>query len=157
MLHSPPRLHKNIKAHFKDFAELRETIRSGKMYTFPTLFDLFCSGVEAGNFRNAVPRKPASIDRYMTIAHEANFRTELWFALGKKSFRHQTYPSWLKVRAKIFREFLQLVHEDRKEHLEDAWQTRRGALTQPDDEVNQDSEDDNDSVDGVDIDSSLLT
>ena len=97
MLHSPPRLHKNIKAHFKDFAELRETIRSGKMYTFPTLFDLFCSDVEAGNFRNAVPRKPASIDRYMTIAHEANFRLELWFALGKKSFRHQTYPSFLII------------------------------------------------------------
>ena len=92
----------------------------------------------------------------MTIAHEANFRIELWFSLGKKSFRHQTYPSWLKVRAKIFKEFLQFVKDDRKNHLEDAWRTRRDAIVHTDDEVNQDSEDDNDSVDGVDIDSSLL-
>jgi hypothetical protein len=69
----PPRLHKNIKAHFKDVANLRDTFRSGDMYTFPPLFDLFCSGVEAGNFRNAVPRKLASIDRYMTITHETKF------------------------------------------------------------------------------------
>ena len=139
----PPRLHKNIKAQFEDIAELRDKIRSAEMYTNPTLFNLFC-------------RKPASIGRYMTIAHETNFRLKLWFALGKKSLRHETYPSWLKVRAKNFMEFHHLVHDDRQKHLADAWKTRKEALINTEEEGKQESEDDDDSVDGVDIDSSLL-
>jgi hypothetical protein len=152
---SHARLHKNIKADFKDVENLREAIRSGQMYTFPRLFDLFCSGVEAGNFRNAVSRKPQSIARYMTTAHEAHFRLELWFALGKKSFRHQTYPSWLKVRAKNFVEFLHLVADDRKKNLVEAVRVRMEArrFTTVDD-GEEDSDDG--SADGVEIDPALL-
>ena len=93
----------------------------------------------------------------MTIAHEANFRLELWFALGKKSFRHQTYPSWLKVRAKNFVDFLHHVKHDRQENLVDAVRTRREThqgATGNDDE--DDDDEDGDSVDGVDIDLALL-
>ena len=154
----PPRLHKNVKAHFANITELRDAIRSSDMYTHRTLFDLFCSGVERGSFRNATARKPASIDRYMTIAHEANFRLELWFALGKKSFRHQTYPSWLKTRAKNFVEFLHLVKDDRKNHLVEAFKARKAMRIENGVPDNDEDEDSNDgSVDGVDIDPALLS
>ena len=98
-----------------------------------------------------------SIDQYMTIAHGANFRLELWFALGKKYSRHQTYPSWLKVRAKNFVEFLNLVTLDRTENLAEAVKTRKEQRAENAD-GNDDNEDSNDeSVDGVDIDPTLLS
>jgi hypothetical protein len=37
----------------------------------------------------------SDIRKLITAAHEAHFRTELWFALSKKSFRHNSYKDVL--------------------------------------------------------------
>ena len=152
---APPRVHNNLKCSFKTVDELRDVIRSGDMYTYPKLFHLFCSGVERGTFRKVSQRRPQSIAKYMTIAHEANFRLELWFALGKKSFRHQTYPSWLKIRAKNFVDFLQFVKADRKDHLATAV-AKRAENNETEAAEGDEDDDDDDSVDGVEIDPALL-
>jgi hypothetical protein len=97
----------------------------------------------------------AGFDSYITIAHEATFRLELWFALSKKSFRHQTYPSWLKIKAKNFVDFLYFVRADRRNNLGAAVQLRMSKLTPAQLETVKSIEKD-DEVDGVDIDDEFM-
>jgi hypothetical protein len=42
------RVSKALSSEFKTIKEVRNALASGKMYTHPRLFDLFCSGLESG-------------------------------------------------------------------------------------------------------------
>ncbi len=47
----PPRIHKNNIGHIKSIGALRDLLVSPKMYQDQVLFNIFCLGLESGNFR----------------------------------------------------------------------------------------------------------
>jgi hypothetical protein len=75
-------------------AELRELLRSPSMYKNATVFNLFCLGLESGMLKMARTITPTRLQKLITIAHEAPFRLELWFALSKQGFRHKATSAW---------------------------------------------------------------
>jgi hypothetical protein len=81
---NPPRLHLNVE-HLETVENLRELLLSPKMYQDQILFDIFCLGLESGNFRQNKKRPYTPLDQLITKAHEAHFRVELYLALRKKA------------------------------------------------------------------------
>ncbi len=100
-LDNPPRLYHTLK-YLKTIDALRELIISPQMYQYKVLFNLFCTGIENGNFRQAKRRPYKPLDELMTKAHEAHFRVELYFSLSQKVFRHINSPSLYKERIAMF-------------------------------------------------------
>ena len=127
-------------------AELRELLRSPVMYKNATVFDLFCLGIESGQLKMARTTAPTRLQKLITIAHEAHFRLELWFALSKQGFRHKTTSAWNDKRKDYWDEFCKLVAKDRRDNEETASTDRLGEQTEP----NLDGSDDDDENGGVD-------
>jgi hypothetical protein len=125
---NPPRLHNNLDC-VETIDELRELLLSPKMYQAQDLFDLFCLGLESGNFRQNKKRPYTPIDLLITKAHEAHFRTELYLALSKKSFRHHNTTSGSKERVKIFNQAIIAVREGRDRYMKKAVDTRMTSRT----------------------------
>ncbi len=67
---------------------VRKLLMPNKMYRNPVMYDLFCGGVESGKIKYNEKRGPTTISKLLTMSHEANNRTELWFALEKQNYRH---------------------------------------------------------------------
>jgi hypothetical protein len=80
------------------------------------------------------------------VSHEAHFRTELWFALSKKAFRHNSYKKGNKVRVKKFKEALAAVREGREKYMQEALKIRMGAMVENTDQVDDDVESDDNCV-----------
>jgi hypothetical protein len=120
------------------------------MYTNKLLYHLFCSGLESGFFRGSHTRRCSDIRKLITAAHEAHFRAELWFALSKKSFRHNSYKRGNKIRVKLLQEALAEVKEGRLNYLKDAIAIRQTGRTDDDLEP-EDLDADYSSDDAVDI------
>jgi hypothetical protein len=122
---SAPRVHANLKGTVAGVKELQRLMVSPEFYNNPILFDCFCSGLESGHFRGSKSRtSPTDINKLITVSHEAHFRTELWFALSKKAFRHNSYKKGNKVRVKKFKEALAAVREGREKHMLNAMKAR---------------------------------
>ena len=47
------------------------------------------------------------------MAHEAHFRLELYYALGKQCFKHRNNKEWQSKRREHFIDFIKLVSTDR--------------------------------------------
>jgi len=73
--------------------DLRTLLSSCEMYTNQPLHDLWCEALESGYFRGAPQKDPQSIDNTISIAMEAHFRLELWYALSRRNFRHSMNPA----------------------------------------------------------------
>lgn len=117
---TPSRLSPNLKGTVESVKDLQKLIASPKLYSNFVLYDLFCGGLESGYFRGSHLRSCSNIAKLITPAHEAHFRTELWFALSKKSFRHNSFKKGNKMRVKQFKEICLAVAEGRKTYLADA-------------------------------------
>ena len=126
---SPIRIHKNI-SHIKSIAELQELLVSPKMYQDQILFDIFCLGLESGNFRQNRKRPYTPLNDLITKAHEAHFRVELYLALSKKSFRHHNVHSASAERVRLFNIAISAVREGRQKYLKKAVETRMKSRTQ---------------------------
>jgi hypothetical protein len=125
---NPPRLHRNLEC-VETIDELRELLLSPKMYQAQDLFDIFCLGLESGNFRQNKKRPYTPINLLITKAHEAHFRTELYLALSKKSFRHHNTTSASKERVRIFNQAIIAVREGRDRYMKKAVDTRMTSRT----------------------------
>ena len=110
---APPRVSANLQGTVESIQQLQKLLTSPEMYKNNVLYDLFCSGLESGFFRGSHTRRCSDVRKLITCAHEAHFRTELWFALSKKSFRHNSYKRGNKIRVKMFKEVLAAVKEGR--------------------------------------------
>ena len=84
---TPSRVSANLQGSVATVKDLQKLIAAPQFYSNFILYDLFCAGLESGFFRNSHLRSCSNIAKLITPAHEAHFRTELWFALSKKSFR----------------------------------------------------------------------
>ena len=56
------------------------------------------------------------IENLITVAHEAHFRLELWYALQAQSFRHDTAKSTQEERKEKHTNLCILVAQDRREN-----------------------------------------
>ena len=126
---TPMRIHKNI-SHIKSTTELQELLVSPKMYQDNILFDIFCLGLESGNFRQNRKRPYTPLNDLITKAHEAHFRVELYLALSKKSFRHHNVHSASAERVRLFNITISAVREGRQKYLKKAVETRMKSRTQ---------------------------
>jgi hypothetical protein len=126
---TPSRLHNNM-AHIDSIDDLRELLMSPKMYQDQTLFDIFCLGLESGNFRQNKKRPFTPLDQLITKAHEAHFRVELYLALSKKSFRHHNTLSASQERIRLFNHSITVVREGRDKYLKKAVDNRMKARTE---------------------------
>jgi hypothetical protein len=124
----PPRVSPNLKGTVETVKDLQKLVVSPKMYSNFVLYDLLCAGLESGYFRGSHLRSCSNIAKLITPAHEAHFRTELWFALSKKSFRHNSFKKGNKIRVKQFKELCVAVAEGRKTYLLDAIAHRKQGL-----------------------------
>ncbi len=82
-----------LSGEFQDIEGLRNALHSPTMYTYEKLFDMFCAALESGRFRGTEQMPISPIENLITVAHEAHFRLELWYALRAQSFRHDTAKS----------------------------------------------------------------
>jgi hypothetical protein len=149
----PIRVHKNNIGHIKNIGALRELILSPKMYQDKVFFNIFCLGLESGNFRQNRQRPYTPLNEIITKAHEAHFRVELYLALSKKSFRHHNTTSANNERVRLFNVAINNVREGREKYLNKAVETRMQNRTQTQiDDSERDNEQEVGSDDNVDID-----
>jgi hypothetical protein len=68
--------------------QVRACLKSSAMYTNPVMYRLLCEGVESGLLKQTTEQDPTTISKLLTVAHEANIRVELYFALRAQRYRH---------------------------------------------------------------------
>ena len=141
----PPRVSANLEGTVASVKDLQKLMASPRFYSNFVLYDLFCAGLESGYFRGSHLRSCSNIAKLITPAHEAHFRTELWFALSKKSFRHNSFKKGNKMRVKQFKDILAAVVEGRKTYLLEAITHRKQGLK--DDNLETEDMDENYSSD----------
>ena len=79
---------KKLVSSIGSVKNLRSVIFSNFMYKYDVLFDQFCGGIESGIMRNSPSRPRGDLSQYITIAFEAHFRLEIWYALSCFNFKH---------------------------------------------------------------------
>jgi hypothetical protein len=128
-LSTPIRIHSNI-AHIKSVTELQQLLVSSKMYQDQIVFNLFCLGLESGNFRQNKQRPFTPLNDLITKAHEAHFRVEIYLSLSKKSFRHHNTNSASAERVRLFNSTIIAVREGRQKYLKKAVEARMKSRNQ---------------------------
>ena len=149
----PPRIHKHNIGHIKSVGALGDLLISPKMYQDQVLFNIFCLGLESGNFRQNRHRPYTPLHELITKAHEAHFRVELYLSLTKKSFRHHNTTSASSERIRLFNVAIAAVREGREKYMKKAVETRMENRTEKQiEESERDNDQDVGSDDNVDID-----
>jgi hypothetical protein len=144
---SPILLSANIQqSGIESVEELRNMIKSDKMYTNEVLYDYFCAGLESGRLKQSEQLTPTHIKKLITVAHEAHFRAEIWFALSTPAYHHRPHKQWIATRKSEWQRFLELVYRDRKDNANDAHLRRMQSLA----ETDQHSDEDNLNNEGLD-------
>jgi hypothetical protein len=136
-----------VSGEFETIEELQNALYSPTMYTYEKVFDLFCAALESGRFRGTEQMPISPIENLITVAHEAHFRLELWYALQAQSFRHDTAKSAQEERKEKHTNLCMLVAQDRRENGTLAYRHRNTTRASNDDE-SENSDDDSDE--GVD-------
>jgi hypothetical protein len=120
---------------------LRKLIRSKKMYQNPVLYDLFCSGIESGNFKYNPQKGPTTVSRLLTVRYEASIRSEMWWAISEQRFRHNPSTPHILERVVQYDAFRELVIADRAENEPQAANARHPAGENEEDDSGEDSDD----------------
>jgi hypothetical protein len=107
--------------------QVRACLKSSAMYTNPVMYRLLCEGVESGLLKQTTEQDPTTISKLLTVAHEANIRVELYFALRSQRYRHTPADTQKTKRTKKWNTFCHLVKQDRAANEAAATQARLGA------------------------------
>ena len=135
-----------LSSEFATIKELRSAIASPKMYEYPKLFDLFCAGLESGRLRGTKRVSITPIEELITVAHEAHFRLELWYALALTRFRHTIKRTYIEERFEKHAEFCRMVAQGRRESGTAAFKHRNSAVKNVFDDNADTSSDSDDGV-----------
>ena len=120
--------------------QLRNVIRSNKMYQNEVVYNCFCAGLESGVFKQSEKVPRTTIKKLITIPHEAHFRLELWFALSRPAFSHNPNKDWNFTRKGEWHIFLDLVLADRQNNEVAAHRNRMQSIDDQDDESDDEDE-----------------
>jgi hypothetical protein len=137
-----------LSSEFTNITDLRNALFSPRMYEYPKLFDLFCAGLESGRVRGTKHMSISPIEQLITVAHEAHFRLELWYALSLTRFRHTIIRSYKAERFAKHTEFCKFVAQDRRENGTAAFKHRNAAVLNVLDDNDDSSSDSDDGVNG---------
>jgi hypothetical protein len=88
------------------------------------------------------------IEQLITVAHDAHFRLELWYALSLTRFRHTINRSYITERFKMHPEFCKFVAQDRRKNGTAAFKYRNAAVSKVLDDNADSSSDSDDGVSG---------
>lgn len=138
----------SLTSEFQTIQDLRDALVSPKMYTYPKLFDLFCAGLESGRLRGTKPMPISPIESLITVAHEAHFRLELWYAMALTRYRHTISRAYITERFQKHAEVCQMVAQDRRENGTAAFKHRNATVSHIDDDEKESSNDSDDGVSG---------
>jgi hypothetical protein len=127
-------------------SELRDLITSKNMYQNEVVYNCFCAGLESGAFKQSEKVPPTTMKKLITIPHEAHFRLELWFALSRPGFSHNSNKDWNFTRKSEWHILLDLVLADRQINEVAAHRNRMQMIDDQDDA----SDDDECEVGGLD-------
>ena len=108
-------------------AQVRACLKSSALYTNPVMYRLLCEGVESGQLKQTTAQDPTTISKLLTVAHEANIRVELYFALRAQRYRHPPTLAQKIVRTKKWNTFCHLIKLDRAANEAAATQAWLGA------------------------------
>ena len=139
------RISSALKNEFHTIDELRECLLSPEMYNYPRLFDLFCAGLESGRIRGTKQLGRTPIEELITVAHEAHFRLELWYALAIQAYRHDPSKTARGERYDKHHTLCGFVAQERRETASNAFK-HRCDNTQESDDSDADSSDDDTGV-----------
>jgi hypothetical protein len=128
-----------IQSGITTVEDLRAIIKSSKMYTNEVIYDLFCAGLESGRLKQSEQIKPTHIKKLITVAHEAHFRTEIWFALSSPAYHHRPHKTWIATRKAEWHRFLELVYRDRKDNADNAHLNRMQSILETDPNSDEDN------------------
>ena len=147
-----PTLARKLAPSLKTVKNLRSTLMSAQVYENPVLFNLFCSGIESGTLRSAPVRPRGRLEDYLTLAHEAHFRLELWYALSCFNYAHSISRDAGEIRVANWKKMLQFVKEDRAKNLAAAVKQRLAGCHESDDDYDdgEDFDADGDDSDSID-------
>jgi hypothetical protein len=121
-----------IQSGIETVEELRKIIKSDKMYTNEVIYDFFCAGLESGRLKQTEQINPTHIKKLITVAHEAHFRAEIWFALSCPAYHHRPHKTWIATRKAEWHRFLELVYKDRKDNADNAHFNRMQSIQETD-------------------------
>ena len=116
-----------IETGLSTVAEVRACLKSNRLYANPVMYRLLCEGVESGQLKQTTPKDPTSVRNLLTVAHEANIRVELFYALKSQRYRHTPTKAHGKKRTKKWNTFCHLVVQDRAANEAAATMARLGA------------------------------
>ena len=105
--------------------DVRDLLMSPFMYQNEDMYDLFCTGLESGQFKNTSQQGMTTISDLITPSHEAHFRMELWWALPHAGdFRHAITKEHAEIRIEKWKALLPIIMEDRTNNESEAHQLR---------------------------------
>jgi hypothetical protein len=121
-----------IQSGIETVADLRQIIKSDKMYDNEVIYDFFCAGLESGRLKQTEQINPTHIKKLITVAHEAHFRAEIWFALSCPAYHHRPHKTWIATCKAEWHRFLELVYRDRKDNADNAHLNRMQSIQETD-------------------------
>ena len=86
------------------------------------------------------------IEELITVAHEAHFRLELWYALALTRYRHTIKRTYIEERFEKHAEFCKMVAQGRRESGTAAFKHRNSAVKNVFDDNADTSSDSDDGV-----------
>ena len=102
-----------IETGLATVAQVRGCLKSNTMYANPVMYRLLCEGIESGQLKNSTAQDPTSIRNLLTVAHDANIRVELYYALKAQRYRHSGMQVHGASRTRKWNTFCQRVVQDR--------------------------------------------
>ena len=137
-----------LSSEFASITDLRKALFSPRMYAYPKFFDLFCAGLESGRLRGSKQMSISPIEELITVAYEAHFRLELWYALAHTRYSHTIAKQYVSDRFEKHAEFCQFVAQDRRENGTAAFKLRNSTVSKVNDDDKDSSTDSDDGVSG---------
>ena len=126
-------------------AELQLLLTSASLYKNHEAYAILSEGFEHGHMRQQCKSEPQPLSHTLTIAAEAHFRMELYYAMETTGFHHGLSQASYDDRVRQWQSMIPKVFEDRRDHEADAWAQRQAKLNEDpdamtDEEINDEGE-----------------
>ncbi len=109
-----------VKTGLTTVAHVRACLKSEEMYLNPTMYNLFCCGLESGKLKGGKKQSPSSLRCLITVAHEAHLRLELFLTLKRQRYFKKPNHDDAKKRKLMWEQFCEIVYNDRSRNAEAA-------------------------------------